>query len=192
MIAGHFGFAAGVKGQERQVPLWALMLATVWLDLVFVPLFLVGIETLSSIGTGGYGNVIIRADYTHSLVGALVLSAIFGGSGAVRWGMRTGAVLGGVAFSHWVLDLVVHRPDLPILPGNAGDLPLLGFGLWRWPSATFALELVLVLAGSYLYWRAAGVIASDRDDETRRKARILGLAVLGAGVLTLVADAFAA
>jgi hypothetical protein len=38
MIAGHFGLAAGVKGRERQVPLWALMLATVWLDLVFAPL----------------------------------------------------------------------------------------------------------------------------------------------------------
>jgi hypothetical protein len=38
MIAGHFGLAAGVKGRERQVPLWALMLATVWLDIVFVPL----------------------------------------------------------------------------------------------------------------------------------------------------------
>ena len=40
MITGHFGLAAGVKSAERQVPLWALMLATVWLDILFVPLYL--------------------------------------------------------------------------------------------------------------------------------------------------------
>ena len=42
MIAGHFGLAAAVKSHERQAPLWALMLATVWLDIIFVPLFLMG------------------------------------------------------------------------------------------------------------------------------------------------------
>ena len=42
MIAGHFGLAAGVKGRERQVPLWVLMLATVWLDIVFAPLLAAG------------------------------------------------------------------------------------------------------------------------------------------------------
>ena len=64
MIAGHFGFAAAVKSRERQVPLWALMLATQWLDVVFVPLLLLGVETLTPVpGTrGGYGEVIIHAD----------------------------------------------------------------------------------------------------------------------------------
>jgi len=47
MIAGHFGLAAAVKSYARQAPLWALMLATVWLDVIFVPLFLMGIETIS-------------------------------------------------------------------------------------------------------------------------------------------------
>ena len=42
MIAGHFGFAAGVKAAEQQIPIWALMVSTVWLDIVFVPLFLMG------------------------------------------------------------------------------------------------------------------------------------------------------
>src|SRR6516162_5329058 len=72
VIAGHFGFAAMVKARERQAPLWALMLASVWLDVVFVPLYLTGIETLvRAPGThGSYGAGIIYADYTHSLVGA--------------------------------------------------------------------------------------------------------------------------
>jgi hypothetical protein len=80
MIAGHFGFAAGVKGRQPQVPLWALMLATVWLDILFAPLLAAGVESFDTVpGTsGGYGNAIIHADYTHSLVGALVLAALFG------------------------------------------------------------------------------------------------------------------
>ena len=60
-----------------------------------------------------------------------------------------------VVFSHWILDLLVHRPDLPILPGNMGNLPLLGFGLWQIPIVSAILELILVLAGAYLYYRSA-------------------------------------
>ena len=40
MVAGHFGFPAMVKSREKSAPLWALMLATVWLDIVFIPLIL--------------------------------------------------------------------------------------------------------------------------------------------------------
>ena len=127
MIAGHFGFAAIVKSREPRVPLWSLMLATVWLDIVFVPLFLAGIETLKPVPGlhGGYGENIIHADYTHSLIGALVLSVVFGLMFGVRWGRRSAIVLGLVSFSHWLLDLIVHRHDMPILPGNAGNLPRL-------------------------------------------------------------------
>jgi hypothetical protein len=49
MIAGHFGFAALIKAREPQVPLWALMLATVWLDVVFVPLYVAGIESIEEV-----------------------------------------------------------------------------------------------------------------------------------------------
>ena len=88
MIAGHFGFAALVKACEEAVPLWALMLATVWLDIVFVPLLVAGVETLEPIpgSHGGYGANIIHADYTHSLVGACILSAILGVVALARWG----------------------------------------------------------------------------------------------------------
>jgi len=56
--------------------------------------------------------------------------------------------------SHWVLDLLVHRPDMPILPGNAGGLPLLGLGLWRWPAVSLAMELALIVLGAVLYVRS--------------------------------------
>lgn len=185
MIAGHFGFAAGVKAREKQVPLWALMLATVWLDVIFVPLLLAKIETITPAegDKTSYGNAIIHADYTHSLVGALILAAIFGGVAAWAWGRRTGIVLGLVVFSHWVLDLIVHRIDMPILPGNLGNLPRLGLGLWQIPWLSAAVELALVLIGAFMYWRAvpkAGPGAS--------RGRLVAILILIGGAATLALD----
>jgi hypothetical protein len=77
---------------------------------------------------------------------------------------------------------------MPILPGNAGDLPRLGFGLWRAPTASMLVELALVVAGAWLYWRAA-VQTSTPDT---RRTHLLGLLVLGAGVVTLALDAVVA
>jgi hypothetical protein len=188
MIAGHFGFAALAKSREREAPLWLLMLATVWLDVIFVPLFLAGVETIEPVpGThGGYGAGIIHANYTHSLLGALVLSAILGAVCWARWGRRTAVVVGLVAFSHWVLDLVVHRADLPILPGNLGHLPMLGFGLWRFPAAAMTVELALVVAGAWLYYGAARSACRAAALDTRRPALLAGLILLGGmGVLAL-------
>jgi hypothetical protein len=189
VIAGHFGLAAAVKWRERQAPLWALMLATVWLDIIFVPLFLMGVETIQPVpGThGGYGAVIIHADYTHSLVIALGISAIFGGVAAVWWGRRTGFVLGAVVFSHWLLDLVVHRADMPIFPGGHGTLPRLGLGLWRFPNAAMSAELALVIAGAWLYWRAARQTAASVPS-LRGRANLAGILVLVFGVTVLVVD----
>jgi membrane-bound metal-dependent hydrolase YbcI (DUF457 family) len=188
MVAGHFGFAAAVKAKARGVPLWALMLATVWLDVVFVPLLLAGVERLDPVAgakAGAYGGAIIHADYTHSLVGATVLALVFGLPAALRYGRRVGVVLGLVVFSHWVLDLPMHRGDMPLLPGGAGGLPRLGFGLWRYPLPSALLELAIVVAGAVVYWRAARRAAGD-DVAMVRRAHRCGAAVLVAGLLTLV------
>jgi len=186
VIAGHFGLAAGVKAHRPAVPLWALMLATQWLDVVFVPLFVAHVERIDVIGGGapGYGNGIIHADYTHSLVGAVVLSLVFALPAAWRWGRQAAAVLGAVVFSHWLLDLLVHRHDMPLLPGAPAGTPLFGFGLWRWPLVTAAAELVLVLWGSVAYLRAAVATARANDPTRIRRARIAAGAGLGAGLLT--------
>lgn len=155
MFAGHFGLAAAVKAKSRRVPLWALMLSTQLLDVVFVPFLLTGVETMEPAqGASGYGGSVIHADYTHSLAGALFLALLAGWLAARRWGRGGGWTIGAVVMSHWVLDLIVHRADLPILPGNAGHLPLLGFGLWQWPAASATVELLLLIAGAALYIRS--------------------------------------
>jgi hypothetical protein len=189
MIAGHFGFAAVVKSRAPEVPLWSLMLACQWMDVLFIPFFALGVERIEPVANAGahpgYGEGIIYADYTHSLLGALVIGATFGLVAAWRWGQKSGAILAGVVFSHWVLDLLVHRTDLPLLPGNAGHLPRLGLGLWAMPGLAGAIELALVLAGSYLYWRAATKALRDAGEASGKKATVPALVMLVSGLLTL-------
>ena len=187
MIAGHFGFAALVKSRETAVPLWALMLATVWLDVVFVPLFLAGVETIDPSAGGGYGGNIIHADYTHSLLGALLLSALWGAAFYWRLGSRSACVLGFVAFSHWLLDLLVHRADMPLLPGNIGDFPMFGLGLWQYRGVVAVLELALVVLGTWLYWRAARLI-TESAPPLRRRALVTSVLMLLGGIGVLIAD----
>jgi hypothetical protein len=189
MIAGHFGFAAAVKGRSPSTPLWMLMLATVWLDIVFIPLYIANIETIHPVSGShaGYGQGIIYADYTHSLVGALVLSALLGGVAGIFWGKRSAIVIGLVSFSHWILDLLVHRADMPILPGNWGNLPRLGFGLWRYPKISATIELILILAGAWIYWRSARAVTVQAN-RRQRLAAITACLIAGFGILILWMD----
>jgi short subunit fatty acids transporter len=95
-------------------------------------------------------------------------------------------VIGLVVASHWVLDLIVHRADLPILPGNAGDLPRLGLGVWRYPLVSFSMELALVLVGAWLYWRTASRVAKTEGSGARAAGLAAALiAVFGVLVLWL-------
>lgn len=174
MTGGHFGFAAGVKKWAPRLPLWALFLSTYWLDVIFIILFALGIESLAPVDPANgnsYGGVIIHAYYTHSLLGALLLSGVAGWLASKFWGKRSGWVITAVAFSHWLLDLLVHRPDLPILPGNLGNLPLLGFGLWRFSAISAALELALVLGGSYLYFLSAMQLPTPPNGNSSQQRR---------------------
>ncbi|GIG59070.1 hypothetical protein Lfu02_34420 [Longispora fulva] len=186
MFAGHFAVAAASKTADRTTPLWALMLATQLLDVFFVILYLSGkIEYFDEVHPG-YGGAVIHADYTHSLVGALAIAAVGGALAGWRWGRRGGLLFGGLVFSHWILDLVVHRADLPILPGNVGGMPTLGFGLWRigWLSAV--VEGTLIVAGTVVYYRSV----RGRGGEPRRA--LVAAASMGVLlVLALVADLLA-
>ena len=152
------------------------MLGTQLLDVVFVPLFLSGIETIDDTHGSGYGQGIIHADYTHSLLGALLISLIAGLVAKRFWGSRASLIMTGVVFSHWVLDLIVHRADMPLLPGNWGHLPLLGLGAWTLGKTfSIGLELLILLTGFAMYVRSS----FRRAGNEKRGWAVLSSAVLG-------------
>lgn len=190
MTAGHFGFAAAVKSSAPRVPLWALMLGTYLLDVVFIVLVAAGIENFALLDPAHptYGAGLIQAYYSHSLVGATLIAVIAGLVAGWAWGKRAGVVIGAVVFSHWILDLIVHRPDLPLLPGNLGSLPLLGFGLWQLPAVSAVVELALALGGAYLYYKSAlnAPAPSGKGGEWRIRA-LVASGITGLLILLLLA-----
>jgi hypothetical protein len=123
-----------------------------WLDVVWSILVLLGIEKLRIVPGFTQANALdlYYTPYTHSLPGAAALSLLFGAAVAVAYSQRRVATFGIVAasaFSHWVLDLVVHVPDLPLYD----DTAKIGLGLWRHVALSFALELVVLIAGTWIY-----------------------------------------
>jgi hypothetical protein len=104
-----------------------------------------------------------------------------------RLGRRVAVVIALVSASHWVLDLVVHRPDMPVLPGNLGNLTFLGLGLWNHPRAAACVELVIVVTGAFMYWRAA-VEVSTKAGRNGRLASISAAMIAAFGLLVLFLD----
>jgi len=155
MFIGHFAAAMAAKRAAPGVPLGWLFAAAQLPDLVWPVLLLAGVER-ARVAPGDTAFTPLAFDHypwSHSLLmialWGLALAALY------RWrrgGAATGAlVLAALVVSHWVLDWVTHRPDMPLLPG-AG--PRLGLGLWNSVAATLVVELLLFAAGVLLYARA--------------------------------------
>jgi len=196
MTTGHFGLAVGVKAGAPRVPLWALLVAGYLLDIVFIVLVAAGVENFELMNPGhpAYGQVIIHAYYSHSLAGALVISGVAALITLPIWGKQNSIVIGAVVMSHWILDLLVHRADLPILPGNGGHLPVLGFGLWKYPALSALLEIAIVIAGIYLYFRSTHWVTGTKtpDSRRRRKRAVVSTIVIGLLLVLLAASDFLA
>ncbi|HMA33745.1 MAG TPA: permease [Chloroflexia bacterium] len=189
MVVGPFGIAAGAKAWAPAVPLWALVVAAQLLDILFLLLRLVGIETDRPAAAAhplAYGGHLLQDSYSHALVSALLLAAVAGLVGRAVWDRRSGWVIAGVVFAHWVLDLLLQRADLAILPGNAGNLPLLGLGLWQQPMISEIVEAVLVLSGALLYYRAAlRLPAPSIRSSGEYRVRAITAALVTSGLLVL-------
>jgi len=162
MFIGHYGVSFAAKRLRPRVSLAVLFLAVQLLDVLFALFVLAGIEKLRIVpGFTAYNPYdLYWMPYTHSLLGALFWSALTGLAflalarnvppGPRR---RTAAILGAAVFSHFVLDVPMHTPDMPL--GLGADSPKIGLGLWnfRWPAV--AAELAVLVAGGILYLRAS-------------------------------------
>ena len=153
MFIGHYGVSFAAKRAQPRLPLWVWFLAVQWLDVVWSVLVLLRVEKLNIVPGITEANALdlYYMPFTHGLPGAIVLSAVFGG--VVAMFTKRAATLVPVAvasFSHWILDLIVHIPDMPLYDNSHK----VGFGLWRHVALSFPLELVVLGVGVGLYLRA--------------------------------------
>ena len=154
MFVGHYGVAFGAKPLTPTVPLWVYFIAVQWLDVVWSILVLLGIEKLHIVPGFTQANALdlYYMPYTHGLPGAIVLSLALGAIVAATVATQRGLaflVVSAAAFSHWILDLIVHVADLPLYDNT----DKVGFGLWRHVALSFPLELIVLLVGTWYYAR---------------------------------------
>jgi hypothetical protein len=155
MFIGHFALGMGAKKIAPSVSLGTLFLACQLADLLWPTLVLLGFETFRI--QPGITVVtpldFVRYPYSHSLLALLGWAVAFSlGYLALRRSRAVAAVVvGALVLSHWVLDVVTHRPDMPLTPGGSTRL---GLGLWNSLPATLAVELLLFAAGVWLYTRS--------------------------------------
>ena len=155
MFLGHLGAALAAKRIAPETSLGTTFLAAQLVDLAWPTLVLLGVETVK-IAPGITAVTPLdfeRYPYTHSLVAALAWSIGFGLVYAlVQRNLRRNAlILGALVFSHWILDWISHRPDLPLtLTGEAR----VGLGLWNSLAATLVVELAIFGGGVWLYARS--------------------------------------
>jgi hypothetical protein len=155
MFVGHYGVSLAARRMRARLPLWVWFIAVQWLDIVWSVLVLLGIEKVRIVPGFTEANALdlYYMPYTHGLPGSIVLSVILGAVVALcTRGNRAATVLivAAASFSHWVLDLIVHIPDLPLYDDSAK----VGFGLWRHLFVSFPLELLVLALGVWLYVRA--------------------------------------
>jgi membrane-bound metal-dependent hydrolase YbcI (DUF457 family) len=161
MFIGHFGIAFAAKRAAPAVSLGTLFAAAQLADLVWPVLVLTGIEVVA---IDERATVVTPLDfvhypYSHSLVALIVWGALFGGAYALlrRARVSVAATLAIVVLSHWILDWITHRPDMPLtLQGTER----FGLGLWNSLPATLLVEFALLGTGVALYARMTA--AKDR------------------------------
>ena len=151
MFIGHFAAGMAGKALAPRASLGTYVAAAIFLDLLWPVFLLAGIETVRIVpGILPFSPFdFVSYPWSHSLLFAAIWSVVFGGVyHAIRRDAATARMLGAVVFSHWVLDWVTHRPDLPIVPGFSFRT---GLGLWRSVPATVAIEVTLFLLAAWWY-----------------------------------------
>jgi len=159
VFIGHFAVGLAAKRLAPRASLGTYVAASAALDVVWPVLVLAGIETFRiQPGTTAASPFVFDSyPWSHSLLMAIIWGALFGGAhDAARRDAATARMLGAVVVSHWVLDWITHRPDLPLVPGVAFKT---GLGLWNSIPGTYAVETAMFLGAAW--WYARGTRPSD-------------------------------
>ena len=155
MFVGHYAVSLVLKKFEKKISLGILFLAVQFVDILFFPFVLLGIDRVNIVQnfTQSTHFELEYMPYTHSLLASVLWAgaayALF------RWVIvkknSVALVVALAVFSHWLFDLIVHTPDLPLWSDASFKL---GFGLWNSAIATFALEGALLVSALWLYLRS--------------------------------------
>lgn len=170
MIIGHYAAAFAVKPLAPKTSLGVLIAAAAFLDLLWPVLLLLGLEeVVIAPGNTAFSPLDFTSyPWSHSLLAGIAWGALCGGLYYAWTRYRAGALAVALLVpGHWVLDWIVHRPDLPLVPGGARY----GLGLWNSIPYTLGLELAMFGVGVFLYcettkardrigaWGTAGFVA---------------------------------
>jgi hypothetical protein len=152
LYAGHFAAAVVIRAKEPRAPFWAVLIGVGFLDLLFGPFVLLGLERVTVTPGISPGFSLDYIDWSHSLLMALIWSVVFGAL-FLPLGRSVALVLAFAVFSHFLLDFPMHPPDLALFPGSQMHL---GMGLWqRLPTGWWFVELAVVLAACAYYIQRA-------------------------------------
>ena len=155
MFIGHFAVGFAARRAAPRVSLAALFAAAQLADLLWPVLLALGVEQVRiDPGNTAFTPLdFVSYPYSHSLALLTVWALVFGALTAayVAAGFRrTFIVIAALVLSHWVLDWITHRPDMPLYPGGRR----VGLGLWDSVPATLAVELMMFAAGVWIYARS--------------------------------------
>jgi len=161
MFAGHIGVGLAIARAEPRVNAGVFIAAALWLDVVLWVLVLTGPESVTvpaDFATTHQAEFVFP--YSHGLAAAIVWSLLAGVAfslarrGQAPGRLRSGALVGFAVLSHWLLDALVHRPELPVV--GAGSR-MLGLGLWNDMPVALVVEAALVFAGVLLFLQGASL-----------------------------------
>jgi hypothetical protein len=151
VFIGHAALGFAAKPAAPRASLAWLLVAPWLLDIPWPIFLMLGIERVSIVpGATAFTPLDFSwYPWSHSLAMSIVWAVLLALLYRARTGDRRGAaIIGALVVSHWLLDLIVHRPDLPIAPGLATRV---GLGLWNRPTATLVVEGALFALGLSVY-----------------------------------------
>jgi len=151
MFIGHFGAGLAAKRIDKKASLGTLFFASQFIDLLWPIFLLFGLEhvKLDPGNTAFTPLDFVYYPFSHSFLSVLIWSCLFGlVYFVIRKELKSSLLVGALVMSHWILDLITHRPDLPLTMWS--DFKV-GFGLWNSVPLTILIEGGIFLSGSYLY-----------------------------------------
>ncbi len=161
MFVGHYAASLALKKFDKRASLGVLFLAVQFIDILFFPFVLLGLERMNIVEnfTQSTHFELVFMPYTHSLAGSLFWAGV--AYALFRWLIvkknSVAVVVALAVFSHWLFDLVVHTPDLPLWSDTSLKL---GLGLWNNAVATYVLEAVLLVSALWIYLRSTSTISA--------------------------------